>query len=74
MEFMEDGTVDFIMTSPPYWNLKDYGHDGQIGQSGYGEYLDELNRVWDECYRVASPTPCLSSTWETGGTTRTTSP
>ena len=55
LDFVDDGAVDFIMTSPPYWNLKDYGHDGQIGQSGYEEYLDELNRVWDECYRVAKP-------------------
>lgn len=55
MSFIRDNTVDFIMTSPPYWNLKDYGHSGQIGQCGYEEYLDQLNAVWDECYRVAKP-------------------
>ena len=55
MSFIKDSTVDFIMTSPPYWNLKDYGHNGQIGQCGYDEYLDQLNAVWDECYRVAKP-------------------
>ena len=50
---IKDKTVDLIMTSPPYWNLKDYGHSGQIGLSGYDEYLEDLNCVWDECYRVA---------------------
>lgn len=60
MEFVEDGVADFIMTSPPYWNLKDYGHGGQIGQSGYEEYLDDLNLVWDECYRIAKPNAVLA--------------
>ena len=55
MSFIGDETVDFIMTSPPYWNLKDYGHEGQIGSEPYGEYLDQMNLVWDECYRVAKP-------------------
>ena len=55
MSFLRSNSVDFIMTSPPYWNLKDYGHDGQIGQCSYDEYLDQLNAVWDECYRVAKP-------------------
>lgn len=55
MSFIESETVDFIMTSPPYWNLKDYGHRGQIGSETYDEYLDQMNLVWDECYRVAKP-------------------
>ena len=55
MHFIEDGTIDFIMTSPPYWNLKNYGHPGQIGASNYEEYLDRLTLVWEECYRVAGP-------------------
>ena len=32
------GTVDLVVTSPPYWNLKDYGHPEQIGASSYEEY------------------------------------
>ena len=51
--YIKDKSADLIMTSPPYWNLKNYGHEGQIGHSEYGEYLEDLNRVWDECYRVA---------------------
>ena len=55
LDFIENETVDFIMTSPPYWNLKDYGHDGQIGSSDYETYIDQLNEVWDECYRISKP-------------------
>lgn len=53
MSLVADSSVDFIMTSPPYWNLKDYGSRHEIGQSSYEEYLNRLNKVWNECYRVA---------------------
>ncbi|WOV93209.1 MAG: site-specific DNA-methyltransferase [Candidatus Nitrosoabyssus spongiisocia] len=55
LDFIEDESVDFIMTSPPYWNLKDYGHKNQIGSSDYETYLGRLNNVWNECYRIAKP-------------------
>ncbi|WP_332654389.1 DNA-methyltransferase [Brevundimonas sp.] len=56
MSAIEDETVDFIMTSPPYWNLKDYGDSvHEIGDSSYEEYLSDLLTVWLECYRVAKP-------------------
>ena len=45
--------MDFFMTSPPYWNLKNYGDPQQIGISSYDEYLARLDAVWAECYRVA---------------------
>jgi len=48
-------SVHLIVTSPPYWNLVDYGVAGQIGQSGYQEYLDALLRVWREAGRVLVP-------------------
>lgn len=54
MTAVTDGSVPFFMTSPPYWNLKNYGTPGEIGQSEYEHYLDELNEVWSECYRAAS--------------------
>ena len=41
------------MTSPPYWNLKNYGTEGEIGQESYEEYLVRMNSVWDQCYRLA---------------------
>jgi DNA modification methylase len=46
--------IDLIITSPPYWNLKDYGHQDQIGHDErYEQYLDRLQTVWNECYRVS---------------------
>ena len=53
MSELADESVDFFITSPPYWNLKDYGNANQIGDSSYAEYLDRLNLVWSECYKKA---------------------
>jgi len=56
MAEVASGSVDLVVTSPPYWHLKDYGVPGQIG---YGqslhEYLQDLYRVWQECHRVLRP-------------------
>ena len=55
MSALPAGSVQLIITSPPYWHLKQYGnHPDQIGSSDYDTYLTKLNRVWEECYRVAS--------------------
>lgn len=48
-------SVDLVVTSPPYWNLKDYGHPGQIGASSYEDYIARLNTVWSACYEAAKP-------------------
>ncbi|MDR3349414.1 MAG: hypothetical protein LBO03_07405 [Acidaminococcales bacterium] len=46
-------SVDLIITSPPYWQLKDYGVAGQIGfDDDYETYINNLNIVWKECFRV----------------------
>lgn len=57
MSEIPDGSVNLIITSPPYWTLKDYDVDGQIGtgSSSYEYYLSELNKVWKECVRVLAP-------------------
>ncbi len=48
-----DGPVQLIVTSPPYWQLKDYGNSQQIGfNHSYQEYINNLNLVWNECHRV----------------------
>ena len=53
MKQVEDQSVHLIVTSPPYWNIKDYNHSGQIGNSQlYEEYLSDLKKVIVECYRV----------------------
>ncbi|MDK2988457.1 MAG: modification methylase [Methanothermococcus sp.] len=51
-----DNSVHLIITSPPYWQLKDYGVEEQIGfNDSYEEYINNLNLVWKECYRVLHP-------------------
>ena len=52
LDFLEPESVDFFVTSPPYWNLKNYGHPDEIGREGYEEYLDRMNAVWQSCYRL----------------------
>jgi DNA modification methylase len=54
MADMPDGCVDLVMTSPPYWNLKDYGIKGQIGfGQTVKEYIESLALIVSECYRLA---------------------
>ena len=53
MKELSDRSVHLIITSPPYWQLKDYGTDDQIGYNdSYENYINNLNLVWQECYRV----------------------
>lgn len=53
MNQVNDESVHLIITSPPYWQLKDYGHTNQIGfDDTYEDYINNLNLVWLECYRV----------------------
>ncbi|MEW6685714.1 MAG: DNA methyltransferase [Candidatus Edwardsbacteria bacterium] len=48
-----DESVHLIITSPPYWQLKDYGNGKQIGfNDTYEEYINNLNLVWNECHRI----------------------
>jgi site-specific DNA-methyltransferase (adenine-specific) len=53
MNDLEDNSVHLVVTSPPYWQLKDYGDKNQIGfYDSYESYINNLNLVWNECYRV----------------------
>ncbi len=53
MAEVRDSSVQLIITSPPYWQLKDYGSENQIGfNDSYEDYINNLNVVWKECYRV----------------------
>ena len=50
---LSDNSVHLAITSPPYWQLKDYGTDDQIGfHESYESYINNLNLVWKECYRT----------------------
>jgi modification methylase len=52
---LADNSVHLAITSPPYWQLKDYGTDNQIGfHDTYENYINNLNLVWKECYRTLS--------------------
>ncbi|MDI3531926.1 MAG: modification methylase [Synergistaceae bacterium] len=53
MNEVADESVHLVITSPPYWQLKDYGNEKQIGfNDTYEEYINNLNLVWNECHRV----------------------
>lgn len=55
MKDLQDESIQLIVTSPPYWNIKDYGTENQIGfHDSYEKYIDDLNLVWSECNRVLS--------------------
>jgi site-specific DNA-methyltransferase (adenine-specific) len=53
MDKLSDESVHLVVTSPPYWQLKDYGTADQIGfNDSYESYINNLNLVWRESYRV----------------------
>jgi site-specific DNA-methyltransferase (adenine-specific) len=54
---LADQTVHLVVTSPPYWTLKEYNaHAQQMGAiENYETFLDELDKVWRECLRVLVP-------------------
>src|SRR5262245_22481963 len=50
---LPDASVHCVVTSPPYWGLRDYGVAGQIGlEPSLGEYVDEMVAVFREVRRV----------------------
>jgi DNA modification methylase len=63
---------DCVVTSPPYWGLRDYGVEGQIGlEPTLAEHLDVMVRVFAEVHRVLKPTGTL---WLNYGDCYATSP
>lgn len=57
LTFIPDESVHLVVTSPPYWTLKEYNHSSaQLGHvKDYENFLDQLTEVWRECYRVLAP-------------------
>jgi site-specific DNA-methyltransferase (adenine-specific) len=57
LSFLPDKSVHLVVTSPPYWTLKEYAPcDNQMGAiEDYETFLDELDKVWRECERVLVP-------------------
>ena len=53
MAEIKNDSVQLIITSPPYWQIKDYGDKKQIGfNDNYEEYINNLNQVWSESHRI----------------------
>ena len=57
LSWIRDESVHLVMTSPPYWTLKEYEHSHeQLGDvQDYEAFLGELDKVWSECARVLAP-------------------
>lgn len=57
MAGVADESVHLVVTSPPYWTLKEYpGSDGQLGDVGdYEDFLAQLDEVWRHVFRVLAP-------------------
>jgi modification methylase len=54
---LADESVHLVVTSPPYWTLKEYNaHPGQLGAvEDYERFHDQLEKVWEHCYRLLVP-------------------
>lgn len=53
LKTLPDESVDMIITSPPYWSLRDYGTKGQLGvEKTFETYIEKLCTVFDEAKRV----------------------
>lgn len=50
-----DGSVDLVVTSPPYWTAVEYDGDPTSGWDTYERYLADMQEVWVECARVLRP-------------------
>jgi len=57
MAFLEPRSVHLVLTSPPYWTLKEYNDiEGQLGHvEDYAAFLGELQGVWQQCFDALVP-------------------
>lgn len=60
LALLPDACVNTVLTSPPYWSLRDYGVDGQTGHvESVEEYTDRLVRLFRQVRRLLTPTGTL---------------
>lgn len=53
---LPDNSIDCCISSPPYWGLRDYGVDGQIGnENEFTDFINKLIEIYKEIYRVLKP-------------------
>jgi DNA modification methylase len=57
MDKLAPNSIHLVLTSPPYWNLKEYREcKGQLGAiNNYDSFISELSRIWEHCYRALVP-------------------
>src|SRR5437868_9170030 len=57
MHGIHEESVHLVVTSPPYWTLKEYRDTaGQLGHvTDYEEFLGELDQVWQHCFQALVP-------------------
>src|SRR6266481_127024 len=57
MSVLETNSVHLVLTSPPYWTLKEYrDSEGQLGHvEDYDQFLEELDMVWKQCFHALVP-------------------
>jgi DNA modification methylase len=54
---LPSNSIDLVCTSPPYWQLRDYGYSNQLGMEPTPqEYISNLCDIFDECFRILKPT------------------
>lgn len=69
---LDADSIDCVVTSPPYWGLRDYGVDGQLGmERTLGEHIETLVDVFRELRRVVKP---QAAVWLNYGDCYATSP
>jgi len=57
LKTLPEDSIDCVITSPPYWALRDYGVDGQLGlESHFDEYITKLVKIFSEVKRVLKKT------------------
>ena len=57
MSSLRPESVHLVLTSPPYWTLKEYrASDAQLGHvEDYDQFLGELDKVWKHCFSALAP-------------------
>jgi len=56
LKTIPDNSIDCCITSPPYWGLRDYGHEEQLGsEKHFKDFVNNLCNVFDEVQRVLKP-------------------
>lgn len=57
LKTLPNNSIDMCITSPPYWNMRDYNEDKQIGlEDTFEDYLNKLQEIFNEVYRVLKET------------------